>query len=368
MPLAPEKRRSALEAFSECQFRWEQLYVAGVKDESDEAKRGTCFHACMKFYVRALFEARTSQDLELAREAFHAGLVEAPAPAHLFDEIYHLFWNFAERFELDVDAYLLNEVRPDDPDDYKLQIDLAYAKGDVLELPDFKTHYNIWSERRARQAFQPKFYLARARRIWPGFTTYRFVFVFVRFGVEVPVEYSADALDRVDDQVLAIEAAQAEALARGTFPATPGDHCGYCSLPCPVVDQALTNPVRLLTKADAERTAGEYVAMLQAIGARRKALESFCTLNGDVDIDGVSFGHRPTSSTKYPAAAVIDALRKSDIEPTFQIGTTAVKSYTTAKKYAHVRDAITALAVVKPGSKFTVSRSTTVTDDDEAEE
>jgi hypothetical protein len=366
--LQSQKRRSALEAFSECKYRWHRLYVLGERDESEEARRGQTFHACAKHYIRALFDAREASNLELARDAFQAGLVEAPCPPTLFDDVHDLFWTWAEKFELDVDAYLLNEERPRDPDDYQLQLDLAYARGDVLEIPDFKTYWQIWSEDRVRKAFQPRFYMARARRIWPGFQTYRFVMVFVRFNVSVAVEFSAAQLDRLDDQVTAIELAQGEALVHGDFPATPGDHCGYCTLPCPVVDLASSAPVRLITRDAAEKAGGEYVALLQALAVRRKALETFTALHGAVDANGVLFHHKPTASRKFQAAAVVDALRAQSIEPTFAIGSTPVKSYLTAKKWAHVRPAIEALATTKTGSRFTISRSMVAEESDEAEE
>lgn len=358
------KRRSALEAFGDCQYRWHAIYVRGVADDSAEARRGTSFHACAKHYIRALFTAREASNAELARHAFHAGLVEAPCPPALLDDLDALFWSWAERFELDVDAYVLNETNPNDPDGYQLRIDLAYARGDVLEMPDFKTHHAIWAEARVRRAFQAKFYCARARRIWPGFQTYRFTMDFVRFNAQVSVEFSQSDLDRVDDQVDAIEAAQADALRVGTFTATPGDHCGYCALPCPVVDQASTHPVRLLTRADAERVAGEFLALQQAIAARRQALHSYTALEGPLEVGGVTFLHERQDRRAFPAAAVVDALRAQDIEPTFSVGTTALKSLLTAKKWAHVRPAIEQLATVRPGMRFVIQQSIGVVDDE----
>lgn len=366
--LAAVKRRSALEAFADCRFRWHQLYVLGVLDESAEAKRGTTFHACAKHYIRALFDAREASNLELARDAFQAGLIEEPCPTSLLEDLDALYWRWAETFELDVDAYLMNEENPADPDGYQLRIDLAYARGDVLEMPDFKTHYAIWPEDRVKRSFQGRFYASRARRIWPGFQTYRFAMVFVRFGVSVAVEYSQADLDRVDSHVASIEAAQAETLAAGIFQATPGDHCGYCSLPCPVADAATTHPVRILTRVDAERVGGEYVALLQAIGARRKALETYASLEGPVEANGVTFHHKPTQAMKFPAAAVVDALRAQDVQPGFMVGKTAVGSYLKAKKWAHVRQSIEALAQVRTSSRFTISRGSVAEEVEESDE
>lgn len=367
--LVPEKRRSALELFGKCQFAWHQLYVLGVMNQSPEARRGTSIHAAIKHYIRRLFETRQTEDLALATEAFRLGLVESPVPPEMFDDVHDLFWSFVENFRLDVDAYLLHEVRPEDPDDYKLQIDLAYARGDVLELWDWKSHYRVFPQRRAQAEFQPRFYLARARRIWPGFTRYRFVFFFLRFGVSVVVEYDASDLDRFDEHVLSLEAAQLEAMAGGQYPATAGDHCGFCALECPLAADATRAPVRVVTVEDRDRLAGEYLALLQAVAARRRALEAECTVNGPFEFGDVEFGHKQSETNKYPAAKVVDVLRKHEVEPTFSVGKTAIGSYLKAKKWAHVRGDLEALAQTTPRSTFGVSR--TVVDgrsDDESEE
>lgn len=369
--IATLKRRSALQTFTECQYRWDQLYRQGVVDESPEAKRGTTFHACAKLYIQALFAAREASNPELARVAYTAGIVESPCPAHLLDEVYDLFWRWAEKFELDTDAYLLSEENPPDPDGYSLRIDLAYAKGDVLEMPDWKTHYAIWSEARVRDAFQAKFYAARARRIWPGFQIYRFVMVFVRFGVSVPVEYTAADLDRVDTHVLAIEEAQTQALARGgTFLASAGDHCGYCSLTCPLIENMPLDPIRATALDEARNVGAEYIALVQAVKARRDVLSQFTAINGSVDVGGVVFGHKPTERTHYSGAGVVDALRNVGVAPIFTIGKTAIKSFLTAKKWSFVRADLEDLAVTETTTRFGTTRaavSDESADDEQAE-
>jgi hypothetical protein len=191
---------------------------------------------------------------------------------------------------------------------------------------------------------------------------------FVRFNVQVAAEYSQADLDRIDSQVAAIEASMAEALPVGVFGATPGDHCGWCSLPCPVVDRLDHHPVRILKRVDAERLAGEYLALVQALDARRQALHTYTLLQGDLEVGGALFHHQATQTRKFPAAAVVDALRRQDIEPSFTVGASAVKSYLTARKWAHVKPAIEALGSTRTGSRFTVSRATVAEHTDDEQE
>lgn len=371
IPLHPlgTKRRSALQTFTECQYRWDQIYRQGVLDESAEAKRGTTFHACAKHYVQALFAARETQNLDLARDAFTAGVVESPCPAHLLDDVDQLFWRWAEIFELDLHAYLLSEENPPDPDGFQLRIDLAYAKGDVIEMPDWKTHWAIWSQARVKDSFQAKFYAARARRIWPGFHVYRVVMVFVRFNAPVAVEFTAADLDRFDIHNAAIEDAQLAAIAQHAdtgepFQATPGDHCGYCSLACPAADDLRIDPVRATTLEEAQGIGGEILALTQAIGARRAVLQEYTAINGPVDVGGAVFAHSPHDSKKFPIGAVVDVLRNHDVPPIAKIGSTPIKSFLTAKKWKHVALDLEDLAMVETKTKFGVRRSAVAPPDD----
>jgi len=362
--LTATRRRSALETFAACSYRWDQLYRRGVVDESAAARRGTTFHACAHTYIQALWSRRESLNQDLAPIAFRAAVAASPCPADLLGEVDDLFARWVESFELDLDAYVLAEENPADPDGYQLRIDLAYARGEVLEIVDWKTHYQVWTADRVRASFQAQFYAARARRIWPGFRVYRVILVFVRFGAAVPVEYTAADLDRVDTYVEALEAGQAAAIreheATGApWPATPGDHCGYCSLACPVVDEPTAlDPVRVATRAEAEQVAGQYIALMHAIAARRAVLAGYTAQFGPLDVAGVTFEHRPSQSIKYPAAAVVDVIRGAGVEPGIEIGKTAIRPYVTAKKWAHVRADLEALARAKTSTRFGMHRTT----------
>src|SRR5436190_23706285 len=103
-------RRSALEAFA-CPRRYKALYVDGVPDASDPARRGSSFHAAAHRYIAALVRTKQESDFELARAALREGLAESITPAHLVAEVTDLFWRWVEKFELDLDAFLTVETR-----------------------------------------------------------------------------------------------------------------------------------------------------------------------------------------------------------------------------------------------------------------
>src|SRR5262249_25634976 len=150
-------RRSALEAFA-CPRRYRALYIDGVPDQSDPARRGSAFHAAAHCYIDTLRARKQTSDLELAQAALNRGLAETITPPHLAHEVSDLFWRWAESFELDLDALLTVEGRQTDDEGYTWQPDLVYAFDDVLEIRDWKTHFQIFSESQASQEFQAQFY------------------------------------------------------------------------------------------------------------------------------------------------------------------------------------------------------------------
>jgi hypothetical protein len=364
------RRRSAIETAS-CLFRYNAIYNQRVQESSPFALRGIGYHAVKKRYIDRLFAKRLAADAEEAALAFPEGIALAQTPASIVPEVRSIFDREAERFELDVDAYVLSEERlagADDVDEFTP--DLVYAHGRVLTVIDDKTYFRVLTEREARNTLQARFYVRRAALRWPGFDSYRFVFRFVRYGVEVAVAFEPHELDDTEREVEAINAVIDAAHISGEWPATPGDWCGLCALRCPIADDPQVRAVRLLTREDAEAAARRSMALLAAYSHEIGALRTWCNLNGDLIVSGARFYYKPAVSWKYPAAAVVDTLRDNAIEPKFTIGKTAVKSYLESKKYAHVRNAVSQLGTAKPAaSKFTVSRATVDDDpEDEAEE
>lgn len=360
-------RRSALEAFS-CPKRYKAIYIDGVPDESDPARRGSAFHAAAKGYAQRLIAAKQSADLELATAALQAALVESMTPPHLMAEVSSLFWRWAERFELDLDAVLLVEERQQDAEGHTWQPDLVYAFDDVLEVRDYKTHYQAFTEAQAKAEFQARWYIWQARKLWPGFAKYRIVFEFIRWNVEVSAEFDQAEIDQTENEVLAVVGAIKEAARRDEWPAQPGAQCTYCSLICPVADHMDRMPVRILTRESAQQAAGMKLVLDQARAQLDDALRGWCQEHGPVVVGGMEFAHRPTEKKTFPIKPVLDILDVNGITPAFDVSASTLRPYLATKRYAFLRPDLELLATLKPGSKFSAKKVGAVGDDETSEE
>lgn len=351
------RNRSALETF-QCPFRWKRKYLDRVPDDSFPALRGRTFHAAKKHYIQALVAHGCSDDLDLATAALDAGIAEELAPDDVIAEVTAIWQPHVEHFELDIDHLLLVEERPQDPDGYDFRPDYVLAFGNTLEVHDDKTYYATLSPAQARAELQPKFYLARARRIWPGFQVYRFVFHFVRFGQAVDVEFSAGELDDVDTQLLQLELAIATAIEQDRFPTRRGAWCTLCRLECPDVPDVRVAPVRASTLEEARQLLGELAILDQAYTARREALHAFTQFHGPVTLHGLEARIDTGTETRFPATAVIDALRAQDVDPTdLTVSRSGLRRYLDTKRFRHVREALEALGTSRPKPTFRIRKA-----------
>lgn len=297
-------RRSAVEA-SACLFRYQAIYVDGVHDESDPSRRGTAFHLAAEKYIDALIRAKLTSDAELAAWAVRAAIVECLLPGHLVPDVRALFLRWAERFELELDAVLQVEwatITTHKGRSFSWKPDLVYATDDGVLIHDWKTHYAAWSEIEARQMFQSRFYLAMARREWPGQPRYRLRYVFPRLNTFVEVSFDEAELDAIEHEIEARLAVVDEAHARGEYPATPGPHCGWCRLSCPIAEDADGMiPARIDDAPMFSALAAEYLAMKQRLTQTQKALRAYVVANGPTDVHETRIAVTPRVSVRYPA-------------------------------------------------------------------
>lgn len=308
MTTLPILRRSAMEAASQCLFRYEKLWIQGVEDQSDYALRGIAFHAAANRYIHHLLTAGTPQDFDLAKIAFQEGLATVPIPGRLLPEVRDLFDRWAEHFALDLDHFLTAEERQDNSDQV-FTPDLVYGRPHELEIRDFKTFYVALTEAQARQDYQARWYIRNAMKKWPGFPSYRFTFEFVRLGKTLSLTFSPDELDALQRDVDAVLGMITHALATNVWPATPGSGCSYCELDCPIVDETAIVAKRFLTPQLAQQGAAKILAAEQAVKLAKKTLKAYCVANGPITVNGVEWANRPVEERRYPVAAVMEVLR-----------------------------------------------------------
>jgi hypothetical protein len=302
-----KRRRSALEAYDGCPYRYDQLYNQGVEDRGDESQRGIAFHEIAFRYIDRLAKAQVPSDAEEAALAFQEGIALSQLPAHLVHEVAKLWRRFAEWFQLDLQAYLSAEEQQES-ERFTWIPDLVYVRPQGIEIKDWKTYYKGLTELQARREFQLKFYLVQALDIWPNFPAYTFTFNFVRIGYEVAVTFTPDEIEDFRPEVEAILLLLEEAERTQNWPAIPGSHCTLCRLACPIVDNPARLPVRLNTKAEAMQAAGEIMALTQRRKVLTKALAGWCNQEGPIVVKGQEFAHRSSTSKTYPALDVLDLL------------------------------------------------------------
>lgn len=302
-------RRSALEAFDGCPWRYDQVYNQGAVDQGDESHRGIVFHAAADAYIQRLAANQVPADHEDAVDGFKAAVAALRCPTHLIDEVDRLFFRWAEGFELDLGAYFAAEERQAHRG-FTWRPDLVYIRPQGVEIRDWKTYYRGLTDAQAGKEFQARFYLTQAVDIWPGFPTYTFVFVFVRLNYEVRVTVTADQVDAWRPQVDAILAGIQEGQATGSWPAIPGSHCTLCRLACPIVDNPARLPVRLTTRADAEAAAGQILALENRLKALKKSLKGYCSTEGPLVLNGQEFAHFQGKSTWFMLGQVYNVTQR----------------------------------------------------------
>lgn len=339
-----------------CPLRYKYLYVDGLRDESDPARRGSTIHTANEFYVAALVEAGMASDPELAADALHRAFVAERTPAHLVPECEDLWAGWIERFELDLGAFLEAEKRRVDSG-FSFKPDMVFARPSSLDIEDLKTHYQGMTEAAAKKDLQARFYAYLASRQWPGFERYTFTFRFIRLRQSVTATFEPAELDAVEMQLAAHAESISAAHKTGEWPAAPGDACQYCSFRCPVVDDPDRRlETRLVTHEDALRAAGEILALSRAAAVKKVALAGYCASHGPVVVGTQEFAHRPMQTKSYPASAVLDTLRLKECDTSKLVfGSTALKPYQ-AKKWAHVWALLSPLVRVRELTMFSVKK------------
>lgn len=309
----PGHRRSAVESFG-CPFRYNAIHNLGVDDVGEESIRGRAFHAAALVYILRLAALKLPADHEEATLALPEGLAVTGCPDPIIHQVQRLFFRWAEKFELDVDAFLAAEEIEQGESDRQFRPDLVYCRPGELELVDWKTFYKGLTEAQADKELQLRWYLVEAMKRWPGFPHYRFTYEFVRLGYQVTRVFTPDQIAAFEPGIQAAIDAVKKADETGEYPALPGSHCSLCRLACPVVDNPARLPIRILTKDQRDDVAGRILAMEQQLRQMKKILKAYCETEGGFELRGQVFAFFPNVKRRYPAATVLQFLddRKLD--------------------------------------------------------
>lgn len=319
-------RRSELEAIipaidtQGCLHRYKAMWIDGVDDSSDVSLVGIAFHAIQHAYTEKLVGAKLGQDYDLAMEAFTEGLASSQTPSRLIPEVQNIWKWHAESFELQLDRFVTAEERGSGGN-VAFAPDLVYAhpERNSLEIIDFKTGWHPpVSEEELKVLFQARCYARYSQERWKNFDKYEFTLNAVRFRKSVTVSFTPDELDAaVDAEVNAAIAIIEEAVRTNTFPATPGPSCRFCTLACPVADQTITLPKRILEEQIPSVAQFVLVAEKQ-LKTIKAALKAAVATYGPATVNGMVFANRPSESVSYPVDAVMEVLRMRGMAGAFE--------------------------------------------------
>ncbi len=332
----PVMTRTSLET-AQCGYRYQKIYIEGVKDETEYSIRGTTIHRCNELYVQKLVKSQTSMDMDDAQAAFMEGVADIAPPTQLIPEIRMIWRQHVEKFEFDFEAFIAAEHRrqrreAEVPYEFKPDLEYAHFHESVLEVWDIKTYFEAFSESVAKELVQTRYYMWAAQQEHPGFQWYQMTYWFPRLGRSVSVRFSAEEVDQLDYEIRAMEAARRRRHINNDFTAMPGDVCRFCNLACPVRDDPKMGFMRATTEADRKRIGGLIIVLTKQLSEAKKVLKGSCVVNGPVDVNGVVFANRAGESISYDAAAVVDTMREMGRVPLFTVSKSALESQFKANK------------------------------------
>ena len=362
-------RRSALEAVS-CPHRYHELYERPdpVDDTSDEAIRGSAFHDVAKVYIRRLASLGLATDHEELIRALHATIAVTKTPPHLVREVEDLAIRWGQRFELDLDAYLLaEETQVLLAEGVEWTPDLVYARPYELEQVDWKTYWVGLTDDQVKQQFQAQVYVWQASKVWPNFDQYRFTFSFPRLGYEATGIWYPEEIEQLEPIVTSRIGIIDDCRTRNEWPAIPGTHCGFCRLKCPKRDHMALEAQRATTDDQAAELAAELLVLDQAVTSRKKALKAWCKTEGPVNANGARFGFQTYYERRFLVQDVLKVLQGHGIEkPQFSVSASSLATYLKTKMHAQVAPELLAIATEKPRQQFRNWTPTDTAEDAEA--
>ena len=378
-PITERRRRSARETWDNCRFRWAAEQLGSVDNGSDPARRGSTFHRFRELYVRALVKSKQTQDHEIAAQCLAQARAELPLPWAEDRDVEAIAERFLPWYEApQADTFYSTEGAVPGFADTLLRFDeVTIPRADTLLIRDCKTHWAIPTDATLRASWQTHFYLAAARKLFPGFTHYQMVYEHARYArLSEVIELTPAELDTVGEAIArqdqGMEAAEAQVRDGSyedgryglldwpyeAFPATGGAHCRTCMVMCPLVaDNRRRAPVRVQTAHEAIAAVGEVEALLHAAQLRKDALRAYSDAHGPVESGGVRYQHWPGERVSYGLREFLDALVAEGVAvselPKLALSSSTLKAITTTKgKWRKLADALKAIAQVRPFTQF----------------
>jgi len=360
----PIYRRSQLEAISDgCLHRVKAIWIDGQDDSSDIALTGIAGHAITYRYIQRLLAKGLTADVEEANEAFVEGVAQTKTPSRLIPDLRSVWFMLAEKFELPIDRFLGAEelvTRHEKQAKFRGDLILAHPDRNELEVIDFKFGWHPpATEYEVKLLFQARVYSWLAMAEWPNFLSYRFTIHAVRFNRFTSVTFTPSDLDPVELEVRAAIEVVEEAKRTQSWPAVPGPSCRFCTLDCPVIQQNIVVPKRILQATQAQRIGSWLLAADGMIKLAKTTLKAYVAAHGPVNVMGIEWANRASTRRSYPAKAVVQALSRIEkvggLDGELSFSQSALNPFFT-QFGKQLEDELAPLASEKPSWRFSAKR------------
>lgn len=309
---------SKIKTWTDCPLSYKLTYLDKVgRDEGEALTLGSAAHEFFEIYVsKALLNAGKSSE-QIALECWS----KEPRDQSLYEQYLSICEAFVKNFDpkdipngsqtlCEVGLGLTAEGLPCDfmADNVFLRakIDRLDLNATSVKITDYKTGFGGKAD-----AFQCNIYAYMVSKHYPNIQNFEVVIHYVRTNWKETWRFSRDKLSGIEFQIRAIT----EAIENDkNFKAKPGSRCSNCMVAF-ACDRKASSIKTIEKIKNAEKVAGDILALEAQIEAKKEMLKSWVQDNGEVSVNGEKFSFFPMETMKSDTRELSSALIKNNIEP-----------------------------------------------------
>lgn len=294
---------SRLSAYDGCPRAYKFRYIDEAPEAPSEAlMEGRIVHRAIADYNRHLVGNRLESDVTAAGTITRLAWQAEPhtLPSAKLGEIEALVAAFAQSHTLDLERVVgveewfrglfVAEAQ------FRGIRDLVEIRGATARVTDYKTDHMIRSQAEVERDLQLETYAWATLREYPHLEKVVGVLDFVRHNVRREVTIDRERAAGTEERLAAMIRRVRQ---DKKFEPTPGSWCSWCGYieRCPAAAAIkAAGRVVVATPDDAARVAAELILLDRQISERKKALQGYCNIHGDVVVNGVAWGFAVTES------------------------------------------------------------------------
>jgi hypothetical protein len=318
---------SGLDRYDCCPGSWFLQYGPDKNKgiPSDALILGSAVHEIAAIYDKHCMAQSVPTDITAAPEMFKAFMAERPDLVGFRAEIKTIFDGYVQSHTIEPSLKAVEKWLAVADLSFRGRLDQLYHDADATithRIRDRKTDGQIRSQADVDSDFQlstqallvARCYHVQEVAVEMDFLRYPGV---IRRSVRT-AEQIAETEEDVRARIAHIRAAT-------EFPFTPGAHCAWCghTADCPKLKEARESKKQILvvSREDAMRSSEEMVLLDARLGQIKDALKPWCSVNGNLEINGLAIGHQRVESYDYPAENVESVLADFGYSPVLYMRT-----------------------------------------------